>query len=215
MQATLQEYQFHQRLCARDDPIAFAELAEWLYSGLLQDVRTRAGYRADPMLVEEAVGQALLDYHEQPDRYDPARLSLQKYLVMSAYRDLQNASAKEQRVQAHQVSLFDPAFQFDELIEDIEGLKSIDEQLAVDELWAVIDETFPDPVDRGIVELIVNHEHASEPYIRLLQPGDLPRDEQVRLAKLAQYRVARRLRRHLAQWLARAHTRAHTGGDAL
>jgi len=169
----------------------------------VQDVRTRAGYQADPMLVEEAVGQALLDYHDQPHRYDPTRLSLQKYLVMSAYRDFQNASAKEQRVQAHQVSLFDPAFQFDEMIEDIE---SLDEQLAVDELWAVIDETFPDPADRSIVELIVNHEHAPEPYIRLLQPSDLSRDEQVKLAKRAQYRVARRLRRHLEQWLDRAHT---------
>ena len=211
MQATPQEYQFHQRLTARDDPIAFAELAEWLYSGLVQDVRKRAGYQADPILVEEAVGQALLDYYDQPGRYNPERLRLSKYLVMSAYRDFLNASAKERRVQAHQVSLFDPAFQFDELIED---LKSLDEQMAVDELWEVIDETFSDPLDRGIVELIVNHEHNPEPYIQLLQPVQpvgLPGDEQVRLARRAQYRVARRLRRHLEQWLARA----HSGGDAL
>ena len=53
MQATPQEYQFHQRLCARGDPIAFAELAEWLYDALVQDVRKRAGYQADPVLVEE------------------------------------------------------------------------------------------------------------------------------------------------------------------
>jgi hypothetical protein len=210
MQATSQEYQFHLRLCARDDPIAFAELAESLYAGLVQDVRRRASYDADPILVEEAVGQALLDYRDKPDRYDPTRLSLRKYLIMSAYRDFQNATAKEHRVQAHQVSLFDPAFQFDELIEDPAGLGNLEEQIAVNELWTFIDETFPDPVDRGIVELIINHEHAPEPYIRLLQPGNMSGDEQVKLARLAQYRIARRLRRHLEQWLART----HTGGDA-
>ncbi len=200
MQATLQEYHFHQRLCARGDPIAFAELAEWLYDPLVQDVRKRAGYQADPVLVEEAVGQALLDYHDRPERYDPARMSLQDYLIMSAYCDFQNAWAIEHRVQAHQVSLFDPAFQEDDVAESAE---SLDEQLDVEELWAIVDETFPDPVERGIVELIVNHVHAPEPYIQLLRLDDLPGDEQIKQAKLAQYRIARRLRRNLTRWLTR------------
>ena len=205
MQATLQEYQFHQRLCARGDPIAFAELAEWLYDMLVQDIRKRAGYQADPMLVEEAVGQALLDYHDKPERYDPGRMGLHGYLVMSAYRDYQNAWAREHRVQAHQVSLSDPSLHE----EDVAGsLESLDEQIDVEELWAIIDETFPDRVERDIVELIINHVHAPEPYIRLLHLGDLPGDEQIRQAKLAQYRIARRLRRNLTRWL------SSTGGEA-
>lgn len=56
MKATIQEYDFHQRILARDDPIAFAALADWLYNPLVQDVRKRAGINADPMLVEEADG---------------------------------------------------------------------------------------------------------------------------------------------------------------
>jgi hypothetical protein len=200
MQATQQEYQFHQRICTRGDPIAFAELAEWLYDSLVQDVRKRAGYQADPVLVEEAVGQALLDYHDMPDRYDPSRLSLQSYLVMSAHRDFQNVCAREHRVQAHQISLFDPAFQENDAAGSAD---SLDEQLDVEELWAIIDETFPDPVERGIVDLIVNHEHAPEPYIQLLHLDALPGDEQIKQAKLAQYRIARRLRRTLTRWLTR------------
>jgi hypothetical protein len=200
MQATPQEYQFHQRLCARDDPIAFAELAEWLYEALVQDVHKRAGYQADPILVEEAVGQALLDYHDRPDGYDPARLSLRGYLIMSAYRDFQNACAREHRVQARQVSLFDLAFREDEVAASQENLG---EQLQVEELWAVIDEMFPDPVERGIVDLIINHVHVPEPYIHLLHLDELPGDEQIRQAKLAQYRITRRLRRNLSRWLTR------------
>src|SRR5260370_35226607 len=140
MQATLQEYQFHQRLSARGDPIAFAELAEWLYDALVQDVRKRAGYQADPILVEEAVGQALLDYHDKPERYDPGRMNLHGYLVMSAYRDFQNAWAREHRVQAHQVSLFDPSLQGDDVAGSLEGL---DDQLDLEDLWAINVQAFP------------------------------------------------------------------------
>lgn len=201
MQATPQEYQFHQRLCARGDPIAFAELAEWLYDALVQDVRKRAGYQADPILVEEAVGDALLDYHDKPENYDPGRMSLHGYLVMSAYRDFQNAWAREYRVQARQISLFDPAFQEHELVESLENL---DEEIRAKELWTIIDKTFPDPVERGVVELIFNHVRSPAPYIQLLCLGDLPGDEQLKQAKLAHYRIARRLRRSLTRWLTRA-----------
>jgi hypothetical protein len=200
MQATPQEYQFHQRLCTRSDPIAFAELAEWLYKGLVQDVRNRAGYSADPILVEEAVGQALLDYQDKPERYDPDRMGLQGYLVMSAYRDFQNARAREERVQLRQVSLFDPSLEEDERTESLENL---DEQLDVEELWAIIDETFPDPVEHSIVELIINHVRSPEPYIQLLQLENITGNEQLRQVRLAKYRVARRLRRNLTRWLTR------------
>lgn len=200
MQATPQEYQFHQRLCTRSDPIAFAELADWLYSELVQDVRKRAGYAADPILVEEAVGQALLDYRDKPERYDPHRMGLQGYLVMSAYRDFQNARAREERIQFHQISLFDPSLQENERVESLENLEG---ELDVEELWAIIDNTFPDPVERGIVELIVSHVRSPEPYIQLLQLEHVTGDEQLRQVRLAKYRVARRLRRNLSRWLTR------------
>ena len=205
MKATPQEYQFHQRLCARGDPTAFAELAERLYDSLVQDVRQHAGHHGDPMLIEEAVGQALLDYHDKPEHYDPDRGGLQGYLVMAAYRDFQNARAREQRLIGHQVSIFDPAFRERDIVGSQER---VDEQMDVEELWAIIDATFPDPTERRIVELIVNHVHAPEPYVQLLHLDDLPADQQLRQVKLVKYRVARRLRRNLTRWLSR------TGGEA-
>lgn len=198
MKATPQEYHFHRRVCARGDPTAFAELAEWLYDPLVQDVHKRAGNHADPIFVEEAVGQALLDYHDKPESYDPNRGSLQGYLVMAAYRDFQNAWARENRLTEHQVSLFDPAFREDDIVGGQEG---VDDQ--VEELWAVIDEIFPDPTERRIVELIVKHVRSPEPYIQLLHISDLPDDEQLRQVQLVKYRIARRLRRNLTRWLSR------------
>jgi hypothetical protein len=200
MQATLQEYDFHQRILARGDPIAFAQLAEWLYIPLVHDVQQRAGTNADSTLVEEAVGEALLDYRDMPARYDPSRASLRSYLGMAAYRDFQNAFAKEYRVMAHQVSLFDPALQEQDIVESQERIES---QLQVEDLWKLIEEVFPGPTERRIVALIINSVHSPEPYARVLGLGDLPHEEKLRQVRLVKYRITRKLRRRMAQQLDR------------
>ena len=207
MKATLQEYHYHQRICARGDPTAFVELAEELYASLVQDVCRRAGNHADPMLVEEAVGQAMLNYHDKPERYDPERMNLHGYLVMAAYRDFQNAEAREHRVSQHQISLSDPAFlEFDVMRNQVSAVST--GGIAAEELWAMIEELFSDPTEQQIVELIVNHVHSPEPYVQLLHLQDLPDDEQLRQVRLVKYRITRRLRRNLTRRLPRA------GGEA-
>ncbi|SRR6266702_846901 len=203
MRATVQEYDFHQRVLARDDPIAFAALAEWLYNPLVQDVCKRAGINADPVLVEEAVGQALLDYHDAPEKYDPSRISLRSYLIMAAYGDFQNARKKEDRLAKHQISIFDPAFQEGEVAGSQETVEAIEHELRVEELWKLIDEIFPDPTERRIVTLILNKVRSPEPYAQALGLGDLSYDEQLKRVRLVKYRITRRLRRRMAQQLNR------------
>ncbi len=200
MKATAEEYDFHQRILARDDPIAFAAFAELLYNSLVQDVRRRAGPRADPMLIEEAVGEALLDYHDSPMRYDPKRSSLRSYLAMAAHRDFQNATAKEHRVSGRQVSLFDPAFREQDIVGNQE---TVDSQMQEEELWQRIDEVFPDPIERRIVTLILNKTRSPEPYAQTLGLCDLPYNERIREIRRVKYRITKRLRRRIAQQLDR------------
>jgi hypothetical protein len=206
MKATVQEYDLHQRILARDDPIAFAALADWLYNPLVQDVRKRAGISADPMLVEEAVGEVLLIYHDAPEKYDPSRASLRSYLAMAAYRDFQNAQAKEERLMEHQVSIFDPVFHERDRARSQETVEAIEHKLQVEELWKLIDEIFPDSTERRIVTLILNKVRSPDPYAQVLGLGDLPYDERLRQIRLVKYRITRRLRRRMAQQL------DHTGG---
>lgn len=198
MKATAQEYDFHQRMCAHGDPTAFVELAERLYHPLILDVQRRAGSNADAVLIEEAVGQALLDYHDRPESYQPTLGTLQRYLAMVAYRDFQNACAKEQRLKRGQISLFDPAFKEHDMIGQSDA---VDEQWEAEELWALIDELFQDPVERQVVELTINHVRSPEPYADLLQISHLPEQERVRQVRLVKYRVARRLRRAITRQL--------------
>lgn len=201
MKATIQEFDFHQRILARDDPIAFAALAEWLYNPLVQDVRKRAGIDADPVLVEEAVGEALLNYHDAPEKYDPSRISLRSYLIMAAYRDFQNAWIKENRQTKYQISLFDPAFQKSEIAGSQETAEVIEHELRVEELWKFIDELFPDSTERRIVTLILNKVRSPEPYAHALGLSDVSHDDQLRQIRLVKYRITRRLRRRMAQQL--------------
>lgn len=201
MKATIQEFDFHQRILARDDPIAFAALAEWLYNPLVQDVRKRAGIDADPVLVEEAVGEALLNYHDAPEKYDPSRISLRSYLIMAAYRDFQNAWIKENRQTKYQISLFDPAFQKSEIAGSQETAEVIEHDLRVEELWKLIDEIFPDSTERRVVTLILNKVRSPEPYAHALGLSDVSHDDQLRQIRLVKYRITRRLRRRMAQQL--------------
>ncbi len=201
MKATAQEFDFHQRILARDDPIAFAALAEWLYSPLVEDVYRRSGTNADAALVEEAVGEALLDYHDAPERYDPSRASLRSYLVMAAYRDFQNAQAREHRVKRHQVSLFDPALAEQDVVGSQGTAEEVESQLHVEELWQLINEIFPDPTERRIVTLIINKVRSPEPYVSVLGLSDLPNEERLRQIRLVKYRITRRLRRRMTQQL--------------
>ena len=201
MRATAQEYDFHQRILARDDPVAFAQLAEELYSPLVQDVSRRAGSNSDSALVEEAVGQALLDYHDKPERYDPLRASLQSYLAMAAYRDFQNAQAKEQRLKVHQVSIFDPAFQEQGMTDTLGIAEMVEGRLQAEALWQLINQAFPDSTEQRVVKLIINDIRSPEPYARVLGLTSLPQDERLRQVQLAKYRITRRLRRRIAQQL--------------
>ncbi len=204
MKATSEEYAMHQRLLANDDPIASAELAEWLYESLVRDTsaRARAGAAGgagaiDLVLVEEAVGQALLDYIEAPERFDPVRASLRGYLVMAAYRDFQNMSKKEARRAAPQRYLSALAAEREEfdLTDDQQDIDRIIEQIDAENLWQQIQEHFPDTAERQMVALLVDRVRSPQPYARLLGIEHLPTDEQAEAVKRAKDRMARRLRR--------------------
>ena len=195
MKATPEEYDFHQRLLARD-PTAFAEMAERFYAELVRRVGARAG-RGDPALVEEAVGQALLDYNDHPERYDPERASLIAYLVMAGYRDFQNARAAESRKTGRDVSLSVDDSMADQITDtgqerDLERLFA---RLQAGEVWRNVEVAFPDPIERRIIMLLANGVRSTDPYADVLGLQDLAADERVMEVKRVKDRITKRLRR--------------------
>lgn len=194
MKATPEELQFHQRILARNDPIVWDQLATWLYPTLVQDLRRRVHQATDPALVEEAVGEAFLNYCRSPERYNPQLISLRSFLLMEAEHDLRNALARERRQTQYQVSLVS-SYSVNEELDIIDESQDLDAHIQGEELREHILGTFTDPVDRGIAELILDRIRSSEPYIDLLKLDGLPRSEQKEQVKRHKDRIKWHLRR--------------------
>lgn len=198
MKCTPEEYAFHQRVLAAD-PVAFSQLAERLYASLVRDTgaraRSHAGKAVDMTLVEEAVGQTLLDYNDHPERYNPEQSALHSYLVMAAYRDFQNSLSKEYRHTGRQATLSGEGLVELEVPDgrsEIDGLLS---RISAQEWWSLVEGTFNEPADRQLVLMLANGVRATESYARVLGITGLPVEEQQREVKKAKDRVLKRLKR--------------------
>jgi hypothetical protein len=200
VKCTPEEYAFHQRVLARD-PVAFSQLAEWLYAGLVRDTgaraRGRAGKAVDMMLIEESVGEALLDYNDAPERYDPHQATLHSYLIMVAYRDFQNALSKELRHVHRQTTLGIGADgQAETDVPDGRGeLEDLLNRISAEEWWSLVEGTFSDATDRQLVIMLANGVRSTENYARVLGISGLSGEEQAREVKKAKDRLLKRLRR--------------------
>jgi DNA-directed RNA polymerase specialized sigma24 family protein len=194
MSETGQEYELHERILD-GDPTAFAELAELLYSDLVTDTQRRAGMADDPALVEEAVGQALLDYQDAPHKYDSARSPLRYYLVLIAYHDYLDMRKKELRRTTKESDMDDERFanisdnHHDTLADDIHIW------MQVDELITEIAEKISDPTDWKFVLLILQGVRESSEYAHILGIEHQPKDIQVKEINRVKNRISKRLRR--------------------
>lgn len=198
MKCTPEEYAFHQRVLARD-PVAFSELAEWLYASLVRDTgrraRSRSGNAVDMTLVEEAVGEALLDYNDAPERYDPEQAALHAYLVMAAYRDYQNAASTERRHAQRQVTLDGEDSARLDVPDGRSDLDNLLNRISAEEWWSLVESTFSEPADRQLVIMLANGVRATESYAKVLGITELPTEEQAREVKRAKDRLLKRLKR--------------------
>jgi RNA polymerase sigma-70 factor (ECF subfamily) len=94
----------HCRLLERD-PTAPADLAELVLEPLAIRLRTSFPKIPDPDLIDDAVSDAVLNYAERPEQFDPDKRGLFGYLEMSATGDLKNAIESTRRRQRREESL--------------------------------------------------------------------------------------------------------------
>jgi len=84
----------HDRLIA-GDPTARALIASEMLPAVYERLSGyRIAYRVDDQIVQDAVTDAFFEYADYPEAFDPDRSSLEAYLRMAAYRNLQNSKEK-------------------------------------------------------------------------------------------------------------------------
>lgn len=197
---TNSDLELHQRLLT-GDVTASAEIASAYLEPLTARLKARYGWLDDPHLPEEAAITALLNYLQYPQQYKPEERSLEAYLVMAAYGDLKNEltkRARERKVQggSQVVELDAPGAEY-QVGGDSE--LTVEEQVAilVSPVWAQLDELVTNPLDRKLVQLIMDNVRETAVFSDVLGISGLPFEEQERQVKRHKDRLKKQLRRHV------------------
>lgn len=194
------EIELHSRLL-KGDPVAPSEVAEKFIKIVFDRVRIK--YRqVDEDLVFDAVGDALLNYIEHPERYKPDQSKLFTYLIMSADGDLKNALEKIKKKNSKEISLNFIEQDKDgrnKLMEFILGLSVYDtyffETLNEKQLMKTIFECFPDPTDKKLLLLMIEGEKKTSIFARVLGAHNLTNEEQQKIVKQHKDRIKSKLKR--------------------
>lgn len=190
----------HQLIVQQDD-LAFARLCDTLYEKVFAQLRSfyRQHSGVDEALLLNVVTDTFLNYFRSPQRYQPDKQSLERFLTMDAEGDLLNAIEKNRRL----TKKFQKAVELDAengnswlrdpdtpwlLLLKKEQRESLQQRLA---------ELFTTPTDRAIAELMLEGERSTRAYALLLNITDLNADDQRKEVKRNKDRIDKIFKRKL------------------
>jgi DNA-directed RNA polymerase specialized sigma24 family protein len=189
----------HERLLS-GDPTAPAEIAETYLPSLVAYMTSRFPRTGDPHLAETAADDAMLDFLRRPEKYDPTKMDLHRYLRMSARYDLLNLVARQKRQLPPEgvriVELDAPGAEHE--VRDDTAL-SVEEQTAIlaSPVWQQLRAIVPNPTDQEIVLLMMEDVRPTSQYAAVLGITHLPPKEQARAVKRNKDRLKKWLQRHM------------------
>lgn len=192
--------ELHQRLLA-GDITAFAEIAEHLLPILTARLSRFYWHIDDPHLIDTAVEDALLNYQKDPSKYNPAKLSLDKYLYMSAKGDFRNLLVREEKYSnaLNLTEIVELGSDNTELTIELSDDPDIETQVLINlsPTWEELERLFPEPVDRDLLWLMLKGTRETNIFSETLGITDLPGDEQKEVVKRHKDRIKKRIIRHI------------------
>ena len=184
----------HLRLVAGDKTATEESVLRWLP----ELVRKLSFQFAEVSMMDEhlvlaAALDALFDYTRDPFRYDPQRSSLGYYLLKAARGDLIN-SLRRDKTQGRDAESIHSVEQW------LSAGNSNFEEQAIDRadlkaLWETIMSEITEPLDRGLLRLMLEGERATAAYAIVLGIRHLPGQEQRAIVKRHKDRISKRLER--------------------
>lgn len=190
----------HARFLA-GDVTAFAEICE-LHLPILTDRLSRRYLNLDdPHLVDTAVVEALLNYQNNPERYDPLKSSLDRYLLMSANGDLLNLIKRYKNdlcllPLAEIVELGGDGAEYTaEVADETNVEKEVEQRLSP--TWQNVCSILPDERDQEILTLMMDGIRETRVFAAVLGISDLPDDQQAKAVKQHKDRIKKMLQRHI------------------
>jgi DNA-directed RNA polymerase specialized sigma24 family protein len=200
-EASDKDKEIHHLIISGDD-LAFARFCDVYYDQVFKKVAgfNKGIYREDETLVADVVTDVFLKYFRDPQRYDPSKQSLERFLIMDAEGDLKNEWEKRKR-RAKKVTnsvelekenrnsllsdeLQDPHVQ----LINKEALKILDQKL---------DQVFHLEADIVMAHLMLAGERRSTEYAKVLGIENLSPEEQRKEVKKQKDRIDKVLQRKL------------------
>lgn len=187
----------HSRLLQRDDPTASAELIGAYLEPLIDRLERNPHFRqlSDKTLISDAVTDALLDYAENPERFDPKKSSLITYLTMAARGDLLNLLNREQRRFQREKEIVAQFKANRNTLQEDSAQDVLQDDHTYQKLMEQVLSEFPDAIDRQLLPLILDRERKTAAYIEILGIQHKSQIEQTRLVKQHKDRIKKRLQR--------------------
>lgn len=190
----------HHRLID-GDPTASAKIAESFLPILAKYLCSLIPADGNCHVAETAAADALLDYFEHPEKYDPTKLPLLNYLRMLARGDLLNYLQHEKRMAGpskfgHIVEL--DAINAEQDIEDPSHFSI--ESFVIDKassVWGLLSAALPDPVDYECALLMMENVRSTHEYAVVLGITDFSMEEQAQEVKRHKDRIKKRIQRHV------------------
>jgi RNA polymerase sigma-70 factor (ECF subfamily) len=177
-------------------------LAELVLDPLARKLRSRFPNLDDPALVDDAVADAVLNYAERPDQFDPSKRGLFGYLEMSAHGDLLNALAavKRRRQRERSLDVVElPLEQRNKASMTREPSATLEDHVISDltsqRMIARVREAAETPQDVKVLQLMIDGERSTERYAEVLGLQNLTAVQRRREVKRHKDRMKKRLER--------------------
>jgi hypothetical protein len=166
----------------QSDETAPSRLAELALPFLVNSLEREFVAVRDRHLIETAAHDALISYFSRPDQYRPNKSRLHSYLRMSARGDLLNL-LKQQKIEAARTEpdVEDRASRPEHmLMVDIDEERSLWQAADAreSEIATTVAKAITDPVDRQIIDLMLDGTRATEPFSSILGIEHLSIDQQ-------------------------------------
>ena len=162
----------------RGDRTAREELAENFLGPLRTRLRRPFRWVRDRDLIDDAVVDAILSYIKHPDRYDPHRMSLPGYLLMTAKANVWDVLKGRRRREKCERREY-----FVELCQLASNIYIGDEEDQSSLVTNFVAGLFEDPVDRIMAGMVVDDERSTAKFAAVLGIAHLPASEQREIVK--------------------------------
>jgi DNA-directed RNA polymerase specialized sigma24 family protein len=170
-------------LMMQGDVTAPARIAEFFLPLIISRLKSK---KIDQEMVDTAVADALLSYFKNPAQYHPGKLTLGKFLLMSARGDLKNMLSRRTKEVER--------FGFTESVELGSSSSEQSNEKTNDKLPAMLN-VLDKETDKQIVSLMAEGVRETAAYATVLGISNLPSQDQAKIVKRNKDRVIKLLQR--------------------